>query len=358
MREMFSSGNKMHALVIFAALLLFWSLPPGAAFAETGDAIEAAKVANPGTGLWNQVRSRDQLTVGATQVQGVESAVFINPTGERWRQFRMEQLIPYGGYAIAAAIVMLALFYFIRGKVMIEAGPSDRKLARYTPYERTLHWFIASVFIFLALTGLILLFGRSLLLPLLGPELFSLVASASKEGHNLFGPVFGLALILIFIKFVSRNIYARGDLTWLLKGGGVVGNIHVPPSGFFNMGEKSMFWLLFFAGGAIVGTGLILVMPYFGQGRVIMELSHVVHAVSALLLVIVILGHVYIGTIGMEGAVEGMTTGYCDLNWANEHHHNWAVEVESEAIPNEEVARMRGDRPKAAEQSGAAQQEG
>ena len=358
MREIFSSGNKTYAVVFFAVLALLLAMPPGAAFAETGDQTEAAKILNPGIDLWRQVRSRDQVTVGSTQDQGVDSAIFINPNGERWRQFRMDQLIPYGGFAIGAAVVLIALFYFIRGKVMIEGGPSDKKLARYTAYERTLHWFIASVFLFLALSGLILLFGRSLLLPLLGPELFSLVASASKEGHNLFGPVFGLALVLIFIKFVSRNIYARGDLTWLLKGGGVVGKIHVPPSGFFNMGEKSMFWLLFFVGGAIVGTGLILVMPYFGQGREIMELSHVVHAISALVLLVVILGHIYIGTIGMEGAVEGMKTGYCDLNWAKEHHHNWAVEVESEAIPNEDVARMRGDRPKAIEQSGSAVQEG
>ncbi len=357
MNGMTSSGSGTAALGALALLLALCLLVPAAAVAETGDQVEAAKVLHPGAQFWNQVRGREPLPSPSTQVAGVESAMFMNSTGERWRQFRMEQLIPVAGIAILAAIVLIALFYFVRGKVMIEGGPSDRKLARYTAYERTLHWFIASMFIFLAATGLILLFGRSVLLPLLGPELFSLVASASKEGHNLFGPVFGLALVLIFLKFVTRNIYARGDLTWLLKGGGVVGKIHVPPSGFFNMGEKSMFWLLFFVGGGLVATGLILVMPYFGQGREIMGLAHVVHALSALLLVLVIFGHVYIGTIGMEGAVEGMATGYCDLNWAKEHHHNWAVEVEDQAIPNEEVARMRGIRPRRSGERGAAAQE-
>ena len=191
---------------------------------------------------------------------------------------------------------------------------------------------------------MILLFGRPLLIPLMGKEAFSLLASACKEGHNLAGPLFLLALLLIIFRFLGRNLYQKGDLTWLLRGGGVIGKKHVP-SNFFNMGEKSMFWLLFFIGSLIVASGLILVLPAFGQGREIMELAHVGHTIGAIFMIAVILGHIYIGTVGMEGAIEGMKTGYCDLNWAKEHHDLWAKQAEArgEVLSNEEAATLRGE---------------
>ncbi len=299
---------------------------------------------NPASELWRDVRQRTAPVAGKTQVKGVDSGVLINANGERWRHFRVNQLIPIGGYVLGGVLVGLVVFYLVRGRVPVEGGLTDRKLPRYTTYERTIHWFIAGIFIFLALSGLILLFGRPLLIPLIGKEAFSVLASASKEGHNLMGPLFLLALVLIFFRFVRRNIYQKGDLTWLLRGGGVIGKKHVP-SNFFNMGEKTMFWLLVFVGGAIGVSGLVLVFPVFGQGRELMELAHVGHAIGAVFMVAVILGHIYIGTIGMEGAIEGMKTGYCDLNWAKEHHDLWASRAEQsgEAVSNEEVARLKGD---------------
>ncbi len=314
--------------------------------AEENSATKAPTVElmNPASELWRDVRQRTAPASGKTQVKGVDTGVLINSNGDRWRQFRMSQLIPIGGYVLGGVLVALVVFYLVRGKVPVEGGLSDRKLPRYTTYERTIHWFIAGIFIFLALSGLILLFGRPVLIPLLGKEAFSVLASASKEGHNLMGPLFLLALALIFFRFVRRNIYQKGDLTWLLRGGGVIGKKHVP-SNFFNMGEKTMFWLLVFVGGTIGVSGLVLVSPVFGQGRELMELAHVGHAIGAILMIAVILGHIYIGTIGMEGAIEGMRTGFCDLNWAKEHHDLWASKAEQngEAISNDEAARLRGD---------------
>lgn len=312
--------------------------------AEGVERTQSIPVPNPSAELWREVRQRDGVFTGRTQVAGVDSGTLINPYGETWRNFRMQQLIPYSGYLLAAMLLLLALFYFIRGKVRVNAGMSDKKLFRYSLYERVIHWFIASVFLFLALTGLVLLFGKPLLIPLIGQEMFALFASASKEGHNLFGPLFAVALLLVFIRFVRRNIYQRGDLTWLLKGGGIIGNSHVP-SNFFNMGEKSMFWLLVLVGAVIVGSGLILVFPLFGQARITMELAHVSHGVTTLLMIAVIMGHIYIGSVGMEGALDGMTTGYCDLNWAREHHAQWAerCEQKGEVVLQAEVSRLRGD---------------
>lgn len=356
------------------ALFLILILQPGVAPAQEKQGIQ---VPNPGTDLWRAVRQRQQaelqlppaavpknkapgvdlwqeinrpqpelLPAGSSQVQGVDSGRLINPYGNLWREFRMQWLVPYGGYALAGVLLLLLLFYLIRGEVKIEAGPSDRKLFRYSAYERTIHWFTACVFLFLAATGLIILFGRSLLLPWLGPEWFAPIASASKEGHNLFGPLFLLALLLMFVKFVRRNIYERGDLTWLLRGGGILGGKHVP-SNFFNMGEKSLFWLLILVGGVIAASGLLLLFPVFGQGREWMALSHMAHAITTLVMIAVIIGHIYIGTIGMEGALEGIKTGYCDLNWARAHHDWWADKCieEGKVLSNGEAARLMGEQP-------------
>jgi formate dehydrogenase subunit gamma len=330
-------------IVSMLPMLLMVFLLPASAIADEDKALTPIQVPNPAANLWREVRQREGVVTGITQVRGVDSAALINPYGNRWRQFRMEQLLPYGGYALVGMVVLLGIFYLTRGRIPIEAGTSDKRLFRYTVYERTIHWFIVSLFLFMAFTGLILLFGRPLLIPITGSELFSLLASASKEGHNLFGPVFLLALLLMFFRFVRRNIYERGDLTWLLKGGGIVGKTHLP-SNFFNMGEKTFFWMLILIGAVIVASGLLLVFPVFGQGRAIMELSHVAHGIGALVMITAVLGHIYIGTIGMEGAIDNMKSGYCDLNWAMEHHSNWAERCEQhgDVLTAEQAAKSQG----------------
>ena len=324
-------------------LVLAFLLLPASAIADEQKTATPIQIPNPAADLWREVRQRDVVGVGTTQAAGVDAGTLINPYGSNWTQFRMQMLIPYGGYLLGGMLLLLLVFYLVRGRIRMEEAPSGKKLFRYTVYERTIHWFQASLFLFLAVTGLIMLFGRSLILPVTGPEVFSVLASASKEGHNLFGPVFLLALLLMFIQFVRRNIYERGDLTWLLRGGGIIGKTHLP-SNFFNMGEKTLFWMLILIGGAIVASGLLLVFPVFGQGRVIMELSHVAHGIGALVMITAVLGHIYIGSIGMEGAVENMTTGYCDLTWAKEHHSNWAERCEQhgEVLSDEQVARSQG----------------
>lgn len=329
-------------------VLLLMALP---AFAEeTISSHKPVAVPNPATDLWRAVNPQqlppaeaDSLPRGASQIRDVQSGELVNQQGQRWRYFRMQQLLPVGGYLLAGALVAVLLFFIIRGRIHIREGESDKHIERYSVYERLIHWFMAFIFLFLGFSGLILLFGRSLLLPWMGAEFFSALASAAKEGHNLFGPLFLLALVLVFLKFVVRNIYQRGDLTWLLKGGGILGKQDVP-SNFFNMGEKTLFWLLVIAGGAIGISGLVLLFPVFGQGRDIMELSHAVHAIAALVMLTVIVGHIYLGTVGMQGANEGMTSGYCDLNWARHHHSWWAQQCidQGRVLPKPAAAERQG----------------
>jgi len=310
-----------------------------------------------GDELWREVRQRDMQSSGISQVKGVDSGILINARGDQWARFRMDQLSTFGGIGIAAIFAIIVLFYVVRGRVPIEGGLSGNMVHRFTDYERVVHWTLAIVFLFLAITGLILLLGRPLLLPLFGKEVFSILASASKEGHNLFGPLFLVSLIMMLISFARRNLYERGDMTWLLKGGGLIGDGHAS-GGFFNMGEKTWYWMVILIGLVIAISGLILVSPNFGQGRLIMGLSHVVHTIGAIILIAVSIGHMYLGSIGSEGALEGMKTGYVDINWADAHHDRWGKVCHEEnlIIPAEEYARLQGQKPGSTDEMATAEQ--
>lgn len=338
----------MPTLAASLLLLLCLLLPALAAAAQPQqhkDFPQGVSSVNPGADLWREVRQRDLPMAGTSQVRGVETGVLINVQGDRWARFRMGTLAKYSPAVLLAIILVLAAFYALRGKVGIEGGLSGRMVKRFTDYERIVHWTLAIVFLFLALTGLILLLGRSLLIPLFGQPVFALMASASKEGHNLFGPIFLVSLLMMFFSFARRNLYERGDLTWLLKGGGFIGKGHVS-GGFFNMGEKTWYWMVILVGLVISVSGLVLVSPNLGQGRVIMEISHVVHVVGAVLLMAVSIGHMYMGSFGTEGSSEGMKTGYVDINWAQAHHDRWAKQChdEEQILSAEEFARLHGQR--------------
>jgi formate dehydrogenase subunit gamma len=321
-----TSGRHRHIIVwslmsLLALTLLLPLIPYAVAYVSP----EAGGVPNPGTELWRAVRSGD---VGTTQVQGVDTGVLINEYGERWRHFRMNQLVPLGAMLMGSVLALIVLFFLVRGPLRIQGGPSGKKIRRFTVFERTAHWFTVSLFWLLALTGLILLYGRFVLIPVLGPEGFGLTASACKEAHNLFGPMFLVAILILFVTFVKDNIYARGDMTWLLKGGGMLGGGHVS-AGRFNAGEKIWFWIAILGGLVLSGSGLVLVMSVFGQGREVMEIAHVLHGIAAIAVITVSFGHIYLGTAGVEGTLGSMTNGYVDEAWAKSHHDRWYAEVKA-----------------------------
>ncbi len=327
----------------FIYLLLVFVLATQAGFAAEHTSTEGVINKSPGTDLWRDIRQRSTAIEGISQVITVDSNILINPQADKWSRFRVGTLVHYSPFVLVGPIAILILFYMLRGKIRIENGLSGRMLHRFNDYERILHWTLAIVFLFLAITGLALLLGRSYLIPLLGQEVFSLIASSSKEGHNLFGPVFLLSLILMVFQFMKRNIYEKGDLTWLLKGGGIIGKSHVS-GGFFNMGEKTWYWIVILSGLVISISGLILVSPNFGQGRVVMELSHIVHTIVAVFLIALSFGHIYMGWVGTEGTSEGMKTGYVDIRWAEAHHDRWARECSENdlIISFEEYSRLQG----------------
>ena len=334
------SSNSHRRIIVWSLLslvaltLLLPLIPYAVAYVDPA----AGGVQNPGTDLWRAVREAD---VGTTQVQGVDSGVLINANGERWRYFRMQQLIPFGAVLMGSVLALIVLFYLVRGPLRIEGGPSGKNIRRFSVFERVTHWFTVILFLLLALTGLILLYGRFVLIPVLGADGFGLTASACKEAHNLFGPMFLVAMLMMFVTFVKDNIYARGDMTWLLKGGGMLGGGHVS-AGRFNAGEKIWFWIAILGGLVLSVSGLVLDLAVFGQGREVMGISHVLHGIAALVVISVSFGHTYLATVGVEGAFGSMTNGYVDEAWAKSHHDRWYAEVKAAEGGEDEAEEVGG----------------
>lgn len=318
---------RQYGILLLPVLLLFTSASMAAVSEQTG----GSAVQNPGTDLWRAVREGPTPNVGTSQVQSVGSTTLIAESGEKWRTLRRQYMIPWGGWLLAGMLGLIVVFHLVRKAPERFDESSEQWIQRFPGYDRILHWFMAGTFIFLALTGLVLLLGRFLLLPVLGPEAFGAIASACKEGHNLFGPLFMLALVLFLLRFASRNWFTRGDLSWFARGGGMFSGKH-PSAGFFNAGEKLLFWSLAFAGAVLCVSGLILLFPQFGQSRELMQTLMLLHALAALGIVAFTFGHIYLATIGVPGSLNAMNTGRVDADWARAHHDRWHRECEEQGL--------------------------
>jgi formate dehydrogenase subunit gamma len=275
--------------------------------------------------VWREVRS------GAPQVTtvvGRETNVLIQPQGETWRAARVP-LIFAGGMLVAVGVLGLAIFYMLRGP--LDLGPNEKRggrlIERFPPMDRYAHWLLAITWVTLAITGLILSLGKSVLLPLIGYTLFSWLAILAKNLHNFVGPILIVAVPLMFIRFVRDNGIGLDDLKWFLNIWGYFTG-HEHPSGRFNAGEKLVFWfVLVILSTFLVLSGLVLVFPNFNQTRSTMQLANVVHVVAAYLAISLALVHVYLGTIGMVDAYKAMRYGYVDESWAKHHHEQWYADV-------------------------------
>ena len=262
---------------------------------------------------------------GRIDIPDAKAAVLIQPAGRTWDYFH-EVLLHWGGaIVILGMIVVLGAAYLIMGRLRITAGRSGQKIVRFKAFERFSHWLTAVSFVVLGLTGLNITFGKILLLPLIGPEAFSNVSEAAKYVHNFTSFAFVAGLILIAVIFFRDNLFEKVDAEWLKQGGGFIKSRHAP-AGRFNPGEKLVYWLSLTAGVTISASGILLLFPFFGTDIADMQLAQVIHAVVAVLFVALILGHIYIGTLGIEGAFEAMGTGEVDLNWAKEHHDRWLAQ--------------------------------
>lgn len=288
--------------------------------------------------------------------RGPAATTLVQDGGMRWLLFREGPLSTYGAYLMGGTLVLLALFYLLRGRIRIDGEKTGRKIERFKAVERFGHWLLAGSFILLGITGLITLFGRKVLIPAFGHEAFSTIAIASKWVHNNVSWAFMLALVMIFVMWVIHNLPDRTDINWLLKGGGIFTKSH-PPAKKFNAGQKLIFWSVIVLGTSISVSGLALLFPFelnmfaatfeklnawgisgaLGLGELPtvlapheeMQYSQLWHAIVSFVLMAIVLAHIYIGSVGMEGAYDAMGSGQVEEQWAKEHHSLWVEEVQS-----------------------------
>jgi formate dehydrogenase subunit gamma len=273
-----------------------------------------------------QLLQQLQRIQGVGSIPDTKAYVIEQPGGRNWREFHEVWLHWIGGIAVLGMLALLIVFYLARGMVRLESGRSGATVVRFNAFERFVHWLTATCFIILAVSGLNITFGKDALLPLIGADAFSSLSLALKYAHNFLSFPFAVGVALIFLMWLAGNIPNRVDVQWFRRGGGIVGHDH-PPAYRFNGGQKAIYWIVVLGGAAIATSGYVLMFPFYGTTIVDMQLAQMVHAVIAVLFIAAMLAHVYIGTIGMEGAFEAMGTGTVDVNWAREHHSLWLDEV-------------------------------
>jgi len=286
------------------------------------------------------------------------SEILVQDSGMNWLIMREGPLQNYGGLALLGMIALLSFFYLIRGRIPVEEGLSGITIERFKPVERFAHWLLASSFILLGLTGILTLFGRNFLIPLIGHETFSVFAIASKWIHNNVSWAFMLSLIVIFIFWVLHNIPTRLDIKWILKGGGIFSAHSHPSARKFNAGQKIIFWVVIILGTSVSVSGLSLLFPFefpmfaatFTKLNALgitgllgmdplptnllpheeMQLSQIWHSIVGFIMMAIIIAHIYIGSVGMVGAYDAMGSGQVDVNWAKQHHDIWEEEVSNQ----------------------------
>jgi formate dehydrogenase subunit gamma len=287
---------------------------------------------NPTAMAVNEQKLLEELNKiqGRGTIPNVTSYVLEHPAGRDWRYWHEVTLRWIGAIAVLGILALLLVFYLVRGQVKLEAGPSGRRIVRFNQFERTVHWMTASCFIVLAISGLNITFGRPLLLPLIGPSAFTTWSELAKYAHNFLSFPFTIGVVVIMLMWIGGNIPNAVDVAWIKRGGGIVGNDH-PPAYRFNAGQKMIYWIVVLGGGLTSVTGYLLLFPFYGTGISGMQTAEVIHAGTAVLFIGAMLGHIYIGTIGMEGAFEAMGEGTVDVNWAKQHHRLWLDEEVSQA---------------------------
>ena len=304
--------------------------------------------------FWRQIRGG---TRGGVSLRDLTAGVMVQSEGENWRNLRNGPVVTYGWWGLAGVIALLALFFALRGRIRVDAGPSGRRIERFSAFERVVHWLTAGSFVVLALTGLNTLYGRNLFAmdPAADPGTFTAMHSAfaaityyGKFVHNFIGFSFGVGVVLMTVIWIKHNLPNRHDLVWLAKAGGLFGKgVHVPARKF-NAGQKIVFWVVVIGGLSVTWSGIALIFPYqitpfAGTFAILnavgfdlptdlaplqeMQLVQVWHTIVAMVMTAILIGHIYIGTLGMEGAFDAMNSGLVDENWASEHHNLWVDEL-------------------------------
>ncbi|WP_428772461.1 formate dehydrogenase subunit gamma [Vibrio sp.] len=316
-------------LSFLAVLMLAVSLPAVAQQEEKSQVAQKEIVQLAGADYWRQVRQGVQ---GTTTSRSPEHGTLISAPSQPWYILKEKWMSPLGAIAIFGSILLVVFAFVVVGPLRLSAARTGRKIKRWSRWDRALHWSMAFTFITLALSGLLLVYGKHSLRPYVSDEIWGFTINLAKQYHNYVGPLFFILLICVLVKWWRKSLFKKVDIHWFAKLGGLVGRNkgNHPSAGFSNAGEKVVYWMLIIVGLFAAGSGLFLDFPIFEQTRREMELSNLVHMISALILICGFIFHIYIGLFGMEGALEGMVTGEVDETWAKEHHDLWYEEVKNQ----------------------------
>ena len=335
---------RLYSRLLLAAVASFFAM--GVALAQQQDPIKSQQqrqVTQPGNNadVWREVQSG---APNYTSIPGRETEILIQPparflgqgasttAGEAWRQFRNGPVTFWGGWLVVLVAIAVFAFYFAKGPVKLHDRPTGRLIRRFSTVEQVVHWSAAISFVVLAISGLIMFFGKHILLPVIGYTLFAWLTSLGKNLHNFIAPVFMVSVLAMIVLFLRDNLPRAYDWQWFRKAWGFFARGEHIPSGRFNAGEKGWFWFGVIGLSIVVSwSGLILLFPNFDQTRAVMQDAWVVHAVAAIVYIAMSLGHIYMGTIGVEGSYQAMRSGYVDETWAREHHELWYRDVKSSA---------------------------
>lgn len=286
---------------------------------------------------------------GRITIPDARARELISPDNGGWAAQQNGTVTTLNVVLLLGMLALLALFYFYRGRIRVPGGFSGRTIERFNEVERFAHWLMAATFIILALTGLNLLIGRAVILPLLGENAFSTLSAWGKIAHNYIAWPYMIALVIVFVVWVLQNLPDQTDVEWIKRGGGFMKDGDHPPARRFNAGQKLVFWSVVLGGAALSFTGVMLLFPEMAGDTETWQLYQVIHAIVAGVLTAIILGHIYIGTLGMEGAFDAMGTGEVDENWAKAHHSLWVEEMKGRkgsAVPDKTAARASARRGK------------
>lgn len=341
-------------LVAYAAMAGLMGSPAldAPAVAQTQGQVPGKSLGNiSDTEFWRNVR---QGVSGTVSIPDKMAGVLVQSEGDNWRAFRNGPLTNFGGWLLLAVVVVLAVFFAWRGRIRMDQGPAGRTVERFNAFERFTHWLTAGSFVVLGLTGLNLMYGRFVLKPILGADAFAALTYWGKLSHNYIAFAFMIGIVLMFILWVKDNLLDGTDFVWISKGGGFFSAGSHPPAKKFNFGQKVIFWVVILGGGSSSISGLALMFPYeitpfagtfavfnvFGFGLPTdltplaeTQLSQLWHSILGLILTAVIIAHIYIGSLGMEGAFDAVSTGQVDVNWMRENHSLYLAELEGTAAP-------------------------
>src|SRR4051812_19423472 len=322
-KAVLGKASMLKAACAGIALLFVLAHPASAqlSFKPTAESVQEDQ-------LLKGLKEGDKIS-GRITIPDAMAANLIQPAGRDWRDFQRSKLPVIGGVAILGMLAVLAIFLMVRGRIRLEGGFSGTKILRFAAFERFTHWLTASCFIILALSGLNISFGRSLILPLFGAEAFSTLSTYAKWSHNYLAFPFMFGLAVMFLIWIKDNLPSRIDLEWVTHAGGLFSKGTHVPAGRFNAGQKGIFWIVIIGGTLMSISGWFLLFPYVPADVTTLQFWTVIHAVIAMLFIAAMMAHIYIGSIGMEGAFEPMQTGDVDLNLAKEHHALWVEEEQA-----------------------------